>query len=226
MLTSPITPAFLADSVNSEESSLEDSTLTDLLGSVTRAGYGFVLAHSDRQIIYANDAAKALMRTSQSLRCNNDCISATNVNASRQLQSLISAATTQKGEPAQGGSIILREKDGVATQVVHVLPLSRLSAECSPHETTRVAGLVIFDCQRWNSDRVKVFSKLFALTSAEKRVLSQLLAGGGVTHAATQLNIAQSTVQTHLKRILEKTGTLQLAELVSVLYEITLECVF
>jgi DNA-binding CsgD family transcriptional regulator len=213
MISSPITP-------------LEDSTLTELLGSVARAGYGFVLAHSDRQIIYANDAAKAVMRASQSLRCNNDCISATNANASRQLQSLVSAATMQKGKPAQGGSIILRETDGVATQVVHVVPLSRLSAECSPYETTRVAGLVIFDCQRWNRDRVKVFSKLFALTPAETRVLSQLLSGRGVTHAAMQLNIAQSTVQRHLKRILEKTGTGQLAELVSALYEITLECAF
>ncbi len=226
MITFPITPATSADSQNCEATCFEDSTLTDLLGTVTRAGYGFVLAHPDRQIIYANDAAKALMRASQTLRCNNDCISTTNVNASRQLQSLISAATRQKGEPAQGGSIVLREGDGVATEVVHVVPLSRLSAECSPYETTRVAGLVIFDCQRWNSDRVKVFSKLFALTPAETRVLAQLLSGGGVTHAATQLNIAQSAAQAHLKQIFEKTGTSQLAELISVLYEITLECTF
>lgn len=226
MITSPIALDQLAYSPNGEASFIEDSTLADLLGGVTRAGYGFVLAHPDRRIIYANDVAKALMRASQSLRCNNDCISATNVNASRQLQSLITAATRQKGEPAQGGSIILREQDGVVTVVVHVVPLSRLSAECSLHEATRVAGLVIFDCQRWNSDRVKVFSKLFGLTLGETRVLSQLLSGGGTAHAATQLNIAQSTVQAHLKRIFEKTGTRQLAELVSVLYEITLECAF
>jgi hypothetical protein len=72
------------------------------------------------------------MCASRSLCCSNDCIGATNVNASQQLQSLISAATRQKGEPAQGGSMILRQDDGVATQVVHVVPLSRLSAESSP----------------------------------------------------------------------------------------------
>jgi DNA-binding CsgD family transcriptional regulator len=209
--------------MNGETSFIEDSTLTELLGSVTRVGYGFVLARPDRRIIYANDAAKAVMCASRSLCCSNDCIGATNVNASQQLQSLVSAATRQKGEPAQGGSMILRENDGVATQVVHVVPLSRLSAECSPYEPTRVAGLVIFDCQRWNRDRVKVFSKLFALTPAESRVLSQLLSGGGVAQAATQLNIAQATVETHLKRICKKAGTRQLAELVNLLYEVTLE---
>jgi hypothetical protein len=91
--------------------------------------------------------------------------------------------------------------NGVATLVVLVMPLSQLSAEYSPYGSSLIVGLVIFDCKRWNSDRVKVFSELFALTSAETRVLSQLLSEGSVSHAARQLDIAQSTVQTHLKRI-------------------------
>ena len=117
--------------------------------------------------------------------------------------------------------MVLRDEDGVATLVIHVVPLSRRSAEFS-YGSTPFAGLLIFDCKRGISDRVKVFSELFALTSAETRVLSQLLSGGGVTHAASQLNIAQSTAQTHLKRILEKTGTHRQAELVRVFYEITI----
>jgi DNA-binding CsgD family transcriptional regulator len=218
MIIPRINPALFAHSLIGE-----DGSLTELLGSViAHAGYGLVLANADRKIIFANDAAKAIMRASQGLRCNNDCISATDFNASRQLQSLIFAATRRTGESAQGGSMILRDEDGVATLVIHVVPLSRRSAAFSPYGSTPVAGLLIFDCKREISDRVEAFSELFALTSAETRVLSQLLPGGGVTHAATQLNIAQSTAQTHLKRILEKTGTHRQAELVRVFYEITI----
>ena len=215
MIAPRINPALFAHSLIGE-----DGTLTELLGSViAHAGYGLVLANADRKIIFANDAAKALMRASQGLRCNNDCVSATAFNSSRQLQSLISAATRQMDEPEQGGSMILRDEDGAATLVVHVVPLSRSSAEYSSYGRTLVAGLLIFDCKRGISDRVKVFSELFALTSAETRVLSQLLSEGSVSHAARQ---AQSTVQTHLKRILEKTGTHRQAELVRLFYEITI----
>src|ERR1700756_5614885 len=79
-------------------------------------------------------------------------------------------------------------------------------------QSSDAVGLLIFDCQAGISDRVKVFSKLFSLTAAEMRVLSLLLSGGSVNHAASQLNIAQSTAQTHMKRILEKTGTHRQAE--------------
>jgi DNA-binding CsgD family transcriptional regulator len=218
MIAPRFNAALFADSLIDEESSL-----TQLLGIViARAGYGLILANSDRQIIYANDAADALMRTSQGLCCNNDCVSATDFNSSRKLQSLILAATGQTGEPAEGGSMILRDENGAATIVVHVVPLARRPAEFLPCRRRYVAGLLIFDSQRGIADRVKNFADLFSLTSAETRILAQLLLGGGVTQAAVQLNIAQSTAQTHLKRILEKTGTHRQAELVKVFFEVTI----
>jgi DNA-binding CsgD family transcriptional regulator len=118
--------------------------------------------------------------------------------------------------------MILRDEDGAATLVVHFVPLDRRSAAFLPCRRSHVAGLLIFDCQREVFDRVKVFSELFALTAAETRVLSLLLLKGGVTQAAARLNIAQSTAQTHLKRILEKTHTHRQAELVKVFYEVTI----
>jgi DNA-binding CsgD family transcriptional regulator len=213
-----INPVFFAEALIDE-----DSGLTELLGNViAHAGYGLVLAKQDRQIIYANDAAKALMRENRFLHNHNGYISATDFNLSRQLQSLILAATGHAGEPVKGGSMIHRDEDGAAMLVMHVVPLSRRPAEFPPCRRSHVAGLLIFDCRRDIFDRVKVFSELFALTSAETRVLSQLLLKGGVTQAAMRLNIAQSTAQTHLKRILEKTGTHRQAELVKVFYEVTI----
>ena len=201
----------------------EDFRLTELLGSVIAyAGYGLILARADRRIVYANDPARRLMRAAKGLRSDKGLLSATDFDSSRQLQSLILAAARKTGEPAQGGSMILRDNNGVAALVIHSVVLSQSPAEFAAGGRTGAVGLLIFDCQTGISDRVKVFSELFSLTTAEMRVLSLLLSGGSVNHAAAQLNIAQSTAQTHMKRILEKTGTHRQAELVKIFYEVTI----
>jgi PAS domain-containing protein len=70
MIASHIEHAFLVRDFLSEE-----RTLPGLLGSVVaRAGFGLILATADRRIVYVNDAAETLMRTSKGLRCERNCI--------------------------------------------------------------------------------------------------------------------------------------------------------
>jgi DNA-binding CsgD family transcriptional regulator len=200
-----------------------DKTLLELLGSViARAGFGVVLAAADRRIVYANDTAETLMRASNSLRCERDCISATDFKTSRKLQSLITAASQQTDDSGQGGSLIVRDEDGVASLVVHVVPLCPRTAVVPPGKEYPVAGLIMVDCQRGIADRINVFADLFGLTSAEARVVSQLVSGRGLTKAASHLNIARSTARYHLTNILGKTGSHRQAELVRVFYEATI----
>ena len=218
MIASHIERAFLVrDLLN------EDRTLAELLGSVmARAGFGLILATADRRIVYVNDAAESLMRARNGLRCERNCISAADFTTSRKLQSLITAASRQTDESAQGGSFIFRDEDGVASLVVHVVPLCPRSAVVPPGKEHPVAGLVMVDCKRGITGRINVFADLFGLTSAEARVVSQLVLGGGLTKAAPRLKIARSTARFHLKHILEKTGTHRQAELVRVFYEVTI----
>jgi DNA-binding CsgD family transcriptional regulator len=200
----------------------DNGTLTELLGRVIAgAGFGLVLATAERRIVYANSAAKALMGPGNGLRCEHDRISAADFNTSRKLQSLIFAASRQTNETAQGGSLVVRNEDGAALLVVHVVPLLLASQDVTAGTACPVAGLFIADCQRGTADRINVFADLFGLTSAEARVVSELVSGGGLTKAAARLNIARSTARTHLTRILDKTGTHRQAELVRVFYEIT-----
>ena len=118
----------------------EDRTLSDLLGSVmARAGFGLILATADRRIIYANDAAETFMRASNGLRRERNSISAADFTSSRKLQSLITAASRQAEEAAQGGSLILRDEDGMASFVVHVVPLAVLPLWFRP----RGSGLLL-----------------------------------------------------------------------------------
>lgn len=199
--------------------------LTGFLGSmIAHTGYGLILASADGRIIYANDAAKALMREDFGLRRTNRCLSATDFRSSQELQKLILAAARQPNKLPQGGSLVLRNEDGTAALAIHAMPLSGDPGgfRFPPLDGGSIAGLHIFPCRRGISGRVKIFSQLFALTPAETRVLRQLLLGGGTTYAASQLNIAQSTAQTHIKRILEKTGAHRQAELIQTFYEITI----
>jgi DNA-binding CsgD family transcriptional regulator len=190
-------------------------TQVELLGNViASAGFGLVLVRSNRQIVCANDAAEKLMRASSGLRCVHGCIYTPNFKTARKLQSLISAA--------QGGSIILRNEDGLASLLVHVVPFSPPSTVLMPDNERPVASLFIADCQRGTADRLDVFADLFELTSAEARVLAQMILGEGLTVAATRLNIARSTARSHLDHILQKTGTHRQAELVRVFFETTI----
>ena len=218
MIASHIERAFLVRDLLSE-----DRTLSELLGSVmARAVFGLILATADRRIVYVNDAADTLMRTSNGLHCERNCISAGDFTTSRKLQSLITAASRQTDKSAQGGSLIFRDEDGVASLVVHVVPLCPRTAVVPPGWEYPVAGLIMVDCQRGIADRINVFADLFGLTSAEARVVSQLVSGRGLTKAASQLNIARSTARYHLTNILGKTGSHRQAELVRVFYEATI----
>ncbi len=198
-------------------------TQVELLGNViASADFGLVLVRSNRQIVCANDAAEKLMRASSGLRCVHGCIYAPNFKTARKLQSLISAASRPIDEAVQGGSIILRNEDGLASLLVHVVPFSPPSTVLMPDNERPVASLFIADCQRGTADRLDVFADLFELTSAEARVLAQMISGEGLTVAATRLNIARSTARSHLDHIFQKTGTHRQAELVRVFFETTI----
>ena len=124
----------------------DDRVLSEILGGVmARAGFGVILATADRSIVYVNDAADALMRATNGLRCERNCISATDFRTSRKLQSLIAAASRQTVELMQGGSLIFRDQDGVTSLVVHVVPLCPNSAVVTPSKEHPVAGLVMVD---------------------------------------------------------------------------------
>jgi DNA-binding CsgD family transcriptional regulator len=201
----------------------EYMTQVELLGNViASAGFGLVLVRSNRQIVCANEPAEKLMRASSGLRCEHGCICAPHFKTARKLHSLISAASRPTDEAVRGGSIILRNEDGLASLVVHVVPFSPPSTVLMPDNEQPVAGLFIVDCQQGTADRVAVFADLFELTSAETRVLAQMISGEGLTIAARRLNIARSTARSHLDHILQKTGTHRQAELVRVFFETTI----
>lgn len=201
----------------------EDRAQAELLGRVMAcAGFGLVLVAADRSIFYANDSARILMHAGGGLRCEHNVLGADDPRMSKKLQLLIESASRQTGTPEQGGALILRNSEGMPSLVVHVIPLGPHSDPETGREERPAAGLIIVDWRLKMTDRIKVFAELFGLTSGEARVVAQLVSGRGLGKAAARLDIAESTVRSHLTRIMEKTGTHRQAELVKLLYEVTL----
>jgi hypothetical protein len=70
-----------------------------------------------------------------------------------------------------------------------VVPLSAPFTVLLPDNEGPVCGLFIVDCQRGTAARLHVFADLFNLTSAQVRVLAQVISGEGLTMAARRLNM-------------------------------------
>jgi len=199
-----------------------DQVKAELLGDlIARVGLGVLVVAADRRIVYANKTADALMQARYKLYCKDGCLNSTDFVSSRKLQTLIADAATNGNEPRREGSLILPAEDGSPPFVIHVVPLALHGDFCSSNEKALV-GLIVIDGRQGVRDRLRAFVNLFSLTFGESRVVAQLVSGQGLKTAACRLNLAPSTVRTHLTRIMEKTGTHRQAELIKVFYEVTL----
>jgi DNA-binding CsgD family transcriptional regulator len=201
-----------------------ERVLPELLGEVmTRAGIGLILAAGDGEMVYANQLARTLLRASGGLRCERNSLTNQGIPSSRRLQPLIVAASRNRNELAQGGTLILRGEDSAPPLAVHIIPLGEgFGKKDAAAEARPAAGILIVDCQQALAARVGAFARLFALTPGEARVAAMLFSGEDLRKAASSLNIALSTAQSHLKHILEKTATHRQAELVKLFYQVTL----
>jgi DNA-binding CsgD family transcriptional regulator len=115
-------------------------------------------------------------------------------------------------------SFPVRDKRAEAMMVAHVIPI-RLSAReifvrCA-------AALVLTPVTLPQAPPVELVQSLFDLTPAEARVARSLAAGETVDGIAAAGGVAQSTVRSHLRNVLEKTGCHRQAEIVALLTTIS-----
>ena len=60
-------------------------------------------------------------------------------------------------------------------------------------------------------------ARLYGFTPAEERVLGAIMEMGGVAQVASMLGISNSTVQTHLEHLFDKTGCRRQSDLVKLI---------
>jgi DNA-binding CsgD family transcriptional regulator len=116
-----------------------------------------------------------------------------------------------------GGSVRsfpVRDTGTEAMMVAHVIPI-RLSARDIFERSA--AALVLTPVTLPQAPPVELVQSLFDLTPAEARVARSLAAGETVDGIAAAGGVTHSTVRSHLRSVLEKTGCHRQAEIVALL---------
>jgi PAS domain-containing protein/DNA-binding CsgD family transcriptional regulator len=170
-----------------------------------------VLTDASGGIVYANRSAERMLEEGSCLRCRHNTIRAVVPAASRELsEALRLAARSDVGSGSLGIAVRLSEESGLPV-VAHVLPLA--STEFGSRIEPAVAAIFIRDRDDAGGNAA-LLATTYELTSAETRVLSRLLVGRSLPEAAKELQVATSTVRTHLDVIFRKTGVSRQSELI------------
>jgi DNA-binding CsgD family transcriptional regulator len=134
---------------------------------------------------------------------------------------LFRASLPALGKPAESSvhSFVLRDKDGLAAMVAHILPIRR-----SAHDifVRSYALLVVTPLTARKAPPVELLRSLFDLTVAEARVARGLAGGESLDDIAASGDVSRNTVRSQLQQVLEKTGCTRQAEVTALLSNIAL----
>jgi DNA-binding CsgD family transcriptional regulator/PAS domain-containing protein len=165
-------------------------------------------------ITHANQSGRDLLYREDFLRAERGHLVATDPKLNRVLRDAVAASVLGDGA-TRSESIVLPfiAHDGERL-VGHFLPLSagRRREIGATFEAT--AMLLVKRTSLDAPAAADVIKRVFKLTPAELRVMLAVVEHGGVPDTARNLNVAESTVKTHLARIFAKTDTKRQAELV------------
>ena len=123
------------------------------------------------------------------------------------------AALSYSGAPVTR-SFAIRGKDGRAAMVGHVVPVRRGARDIF---TLSSGVLLLTPLTLPDAPPVDLVQSLFDLTPAEARVARGLTAGQSAGQIAEASGVALSTVRTHVRGVLEKTGCKRQVEVVALL---------
>jgi DNA-binding CsgD family transcriptional regulator len=158
------------------------------------------------RIAYANFAAEVILQRGDVLQIlPGGRIKAKGVNAARFEKALIGAL-----EHGEGSAFILSRAEGLSYQVT-IAPLYAASAQST------VDLISVVDPAATEAAPIAEFMGLFNLTRAEAEIAANLAAGQGVEEISEARQIQIGTARTHVKHILQKTGTRRQGQLIALL---------
>jgi len=166
------------------------------------------------RITHTNASGRDILERRDFLRAEHGWLVAADPNLNRILRDAVAASVLGDGA-TRSESIALPfiAHDGERF-VGHLLPLTAGRRRRTGAAFEATAMLVVNSTSLDGLAAADIIKKVFRLTSAELRVLLAVVELGGVPDTARNLNVAESTVKTHLARIFAKTDTKRQAELV------------
>lgn len=162
------------------------------------------------RVQHANLAARNHLQASEGLSFADGRMRvSTSDSTTRELQQAI-RRVAGRSRASELESLPLMMKSGIPA-VAYILPLDVPGRTKQPGSNVNVA-LVLQTAQNARAP-VQALASLYGLTDAESRVFTHISQGNNRSQTALELNIADSTVKTHLQHIFEKTGMTSQSEL-------------
>jgi DNA-binding CsgD family transcriptional regulator len=163
-----------------------------------------LLTDVNGRIVHANRSAENMLREATAIRDERGILKAVLTPASRELGQAIRLAAQDDFQIGKTGLAVRLSEDDSSPVMAHVLPLATSELR-GRFEPTAVAAVFIRNREDAR-DNAELLATTYALTPAETRVLSCVLAGRSIAESAGELRVAAATVRTHLYAIFQKTG--------------------
>jgi PAS domain-containing protein len=171
-----------------------------------------MLTDANGGIVYLNRSAEDMLNEGSSVRSRHNMIRAIRPRASQELGAALKLAAATDLQIGRAGWTVRLSEEDTSPVMAHVLPLARPEFR-DELEPSAVAAIFIRGREDAR-DNAELLGATYGLTPAETRLLSCLLAGRNLSEAASELQVADSTVKTQLKVIFRKAGVSRQSELI------------
>jgi DNA-binding CsgD family transcriptional regulator len=173
---------------------------------------GVALVDARAAVIHANRAARAMLAAGSPIRSDRGELRTLLPEATAALQAAIAKSTGDEAAMGGAGIGIPAPRAEGERALIYVLPL--IHGDVRGRIAPRASAALFITPAGEGIDNSAALAALFDLTSAEMRTLERIIAGDTLAEAAEALEVAITTVRTHLARIFDKTGTSRQADLI------------
>jgi DNA-binding CsgD family transcriptional regulator len=188
------------------------SQVSAFTGHLNRYPYGFLLVDSERRVLYANPAAWKIVERRDGLRVEGGRLLAS---SKREDDSLNQATRVMVTDSAVSlHRLAISRSSGLLPWRLIVMTLADSQAMPLGIAQPGVAILIV-DPENAPDTETAVLTEMFSLTPAEARVTSLLAKGRSVEEIAAETRVSIETTRTHVRRVLQKTGTSRQGELIA-----------
>jgi DNA-binding CsgD family transcriptional regulator/PAS domain-containing protein len=175
---------------------------------------GVVLVDAELHILHTNKAADAMLSTGDPVRVMAGRLGARAPMASAALAEAVRQAGESEAALGRRGFGIPVPQADRTPCLLQVLPLQAGALRSTLFDAGAAAAVFIASPAAPVASPAVALAAMFDLTAAESRVLASIAAGRSVQETAAAMDVATSTVKTHLLRVFTKTGTRRQADLV------------
>jgi DNA-binding CsgD family transcriptional regulator/PAS domain-containing protein len=177
--------------------------------------FGILVVDAEGRILTRNARAHQLIGRRDGLLALKGRLAAATPGENQQLMQTVAAAAASPTFQASQGALCVTRQSMAPPLSVLVLPLRASVGNLGPLPPS-AAVVVVGDPENAYEISDEVMARFFGLTTAEARVLVDLVNGASLAEIADSRDLTRNTIKTQLNQIFRKTQTNRQADLVKV----------